>query len=205
MSQDHLESHIVPSEALAAGVSIIPPIPAGGPLATTSKDVGGVETKDNGSPLSPSEAIKGDEQIEALPKLVGLDTSDHVYPPPNTETSLSGPPLSTVRLVLLCAIVTGSFGVASGAQQALTIALPTIQTDLNMRQTDLQWLSSASALTNACFLLLAGRMADVHGRKKVFICGVAWSALWNLIGGFMKTGVGLVVTRAFSGSGVAMR
>jgi len=94
---------------------------------------------------------------------------------------------------------------SAGGNMALNIALPTIQTDLNMLETDLQWLSSAYSLTSGCFLLLSGRMADVHGRKLVFICGLSWYAVWSLVGGFMRTGAGLIIARALAGSGAAMR
>jgi MFS family permease len=73
------------------------------------------------------------------------------------------------------------------------IALPTIQTDLNMREAALQWIASALTHTSGYFLLLAGRMADVHGRKLVFMCGLGWYAVWCLIGGFLKNGAGLVI------------
>jgi len=94
---------------------------------------------------------------------------------------------------------------SSGGSMSLNIALPTIQSDLNMSESDLQWIASAYTLTSGCFLLLSGRMADVHGRKLVFICGLIWYAIWSLAGGFMKDGAGLVVTRALAGSGGAMR
>lgn len=50
-----------------------------------------------------------------------------------------------------------------------------------------------------------GRMADIYGRKLVFLCGIFWLGLWSLVGGFMNNGAALVVTRALAGSGAAMR
>jgi hypothetical protein len=59
---------------------------------------------------------------------------------------------------------------AAGAM-GLTISLPAIQEELGMPEADLQWVSSVYNLTAGCFLLLAGRIADIHGRKLVFVSG----------------------------------
>jgi MFS family permease len=45
-----------------------------------------------------------------------------------------------------------------------------------MNEHDLQWIAAAYSLTNGCFLLLSGRLADVHGRKKMFL--VSHSKRW---------------------------
>jgi MFS family permease len=73
-----------------------------------------------------------------------------------------------------------------------------------MRETDLQWITSAYSLANGCFLLLSGRLADIHGRKLVFLCGITWVGIWTLVGSFMYSGAGLVVSRALAGIGAAM-
>ena len=204
---------ITPLEALAAGVAILPPEPADAPLATTFEDVGGVEI--------PAVELGHDPSASgaSLPTLVG-DEEQHISKEtPDAPLELIKIPvkdligteaigrrsLSSARLVLVAAIVTCTMCMSAGGNQSLNIALPTIHTDLNMLETDLQWISSAYSLTSACFLLLAGRMADVHGRKTVFICGLTWYAIWFLIGGFMKNGVGLIITRALAGSGASMR
>ena len=204
---------ITPSEALAAGAATLPPEPADAPLATTFEDVGGVEVPavelvhdPSASGASLPTLVGDDEQQvtkekhDASFELTKIPAEDLIH----TETSKRRP-LSFARLVLVAAIVTCTMVMSAGGNQSLNIALPTIHTDLHMRETDLQWLSSAYALTSACFLLLSGRMADVHGRKTVFVCGLTWYAIWFLIGGFMKNGVGLIITRALAGSGASMR
>ncbi|WWC61212.1 uncharacterized protein I303_103792 [Kwoniella dejecticola CBS 10117] len=140
----------------------------------------------------------GDAEVDLNRTLstVPIDESDV---PPITST-----PLSKTRLFLVAATVTFTMCMSAAGGQTLNIGLPTIQTDLKMTDSDLQWIASAYALTNGCFLLLSGRLADVHGRKLVFVTGVLWYALWTLIGGFMKNGAGLVVTRALAGCGAAM-
>jgi MFS family permease len=122
---------------------------------------------------------------------------DQVYQPP--------PPLSTSKQILIGSIVTLSMCVNSGSGMGLTIALPAIQTELDMLEADLQWVTSVYALTAGGFLLLSGRLSDVYGRKLVFCTGLVWTAVWTLIGGFMKNGAALIITRALAGIGQAMR
>ena len=55
----------------------------------------------------------------------------------------------------------------------VNVALPTIQTDLDFSQRNLQWVVSAYALTFGGLLLLGGRIADLVGRRRVFVTGVA--------------------------------
>ena len=57
----------------------------------------------------------------------------------------------------------------------VNVALPSIKEDLNFAQGDLQWVLSAYALTFGGFLLLGGRTADLLGRRRVFMSGVALS------------------------------
>ena len=204
---------LTPTEALAAGAAILPPNPGHAPLATTVEDAGGVGIPPN-TPVADASVptLVPDEGL----MLDGVDKKPVVssLQPTSSRTSVSPQPsappprekaLSTARLVLVTAIVTCTMCMNAGGSMSLNIALPAIQTDLNMLETDLQWVASAYTLTSGCLLLLSGRMADVHGRKLVFICGLVWYAIWCLVAGFMNTGAGLVVTRALAGSGAAMR
>jgi MFS family permease len=53
----------------------------------------------------------------------------------------------------------------------VNVALPSIQTDLDFSQANLQWVISAYALVFGGFLLLGGRIADIVGRRRVFMVG----------------------------------
>jgi MFS family permease len=53
----------------------------------------------------------------------------------------------------------------------VAIALPAIQRSLRVATADLQWVVSAYTLAFAGFLVLAGRLADLHGRRRVFVPG----------------------------------
>src|SRR4030081_626749 len=55
----------------------------------------------------------------------------------------------------------------------VNVALPSIQRGLNMTSTNLQWIVNAYTLAFGGFLLLGGRAADLFGRKRLFLIGVA--------------------------------
>src|SRR5882724_8123600 len=54
----------------------------------------------------------------------------------------------------------------------VNVALPAIQTDLHFSQANLTWCVNAYLITFGSFLLLAGRLGDLVGRKRVFLSGV---------------------------------
>ncbi|KAK8869878.1 hypothetical protein IAR55_000446 [Kwoniella newhampshirensis] len=194
-------------EVLAAESSTLAPHPGPAPLSNTVNEVSGMNN------TSPTQ-LKGDMSSESLAKSLHhtddlaqspSDASSKLPPLDEDLDSPTAPPkLSSARLLSVAAVVTFTMCMSAAGQQALNIALPTIQSELGMKETDLQWLSSAYSLTYGCFLLLSGRLADVHGRKIVFMCGLFVYAVFALVGGFMKNGVGLIVTRALSGCGAAM-
>ena len=86
----------------------------------------------------------------------------------------------------------------------VNVALPTIQVDLDFSQKNLQWVVSAYALTFGGLLLLGGRIADLVGRRRVFITGVALFSLASLIAGLSSTEATLIGARAFQGIGAAL-
>ena len=58
-------------------------------------------------------------------------------------------------------------------------------------------------LFQGCFLLLFGRIADLYGRKKVFLIGTAITGICSLVSGFLNSGIALDVLRALTGIGPA--
>jgi EmrB/QacA subfamily drug resistance transporter len=81
----------------------------------------------------------------------------------------------------------------------VTIALPTAQTDLAFSDNARQWIVTAYALAFGSLLLLGGRIADVIGRKWVFIAGLAGFALASAVGG-AAVNVGMLIgARAVQG------
>ncbi|CAE6401962.1 unnamed protein product [Rhizoctonia solani] len=85
----------------------------------------------------------------------------------------------------------------------MTVALPSIQTELSISQSDLQWPVSVYSLTYGCFLLLSGRLADILGRRLLFLVGTAWFAAFSLGIAFAPSQVALIVLMALLGIGPA--
>lgn len=86
---------------------------------------------------------------------------------------------------------------------AFALALPSVGADLNIPETSLQWVISSYTLTSGCFLLLFGRLADLHGRRRTFLAGATWVVIWSIGCGFANKEISLDVMRAFQGMGVA--
>jgi EmrB/QacA subfamily drug resistance transporter len=86
----------------------------------------------------------------------------------------------------------------------VNVALPSIGRDLHYSSTGLQWVVNAYVLTFAGFLLLGGRMADIYGRRLVFIAGLTLFSLASLLGGFAQTSGELTAARAAQGLGAAV-
>jgi EmrB/QacA subfamily drug resistance transporter len=86
----------------------------------------------------------------------------------------------------------------------VNVALPSIQGDLHFTDADLQWVVNAYTLTFAGFLLLGGRLADLLGRREVFVAGIGLFALASLIGGAAQSDTMLVIARGVQGLGGAI-
>ena len=86
----------------------------------------------------------------------------------------------------------------------VNVALPSIQTDLGFSQENLQWVISAYALVFGGFLLLGGRLADLLGRKRVFMAGLVVFSLASLLCGFAWNEESLIAARAIQGLGAAL-
>ncbi|KZT59809.1 MFS general substrate transporter [Calocera cornea HHB12733] len=98
---------------------------------------------------------------------------------------------STAMLLNIC-------GVSS-----MSIALPSVGRDLGIPTSTLQWLMTAYSLTSGCFLLLFGRLADIFGRKHVFLLGDIWLIAFSIGCGFANQGITIIIMRALAGMGTA--
>lgn len=87
---------------------------------------------------------------------------------------------------------------------AVIVALHSIEEDLGFSQAGLQWVVSAYVLLFAGFLLLSGRLADVWGRRRNFVAGLALFTLASLCCGLSISPGMLVISRAFQGLGAAI-
>jgi len=86
----------------------------------------------------------------------------------------------------------------------VNVALPSIGTDLAFSQENLSWVINAYTLTFGGFLLLGGRMADLLGRRRLFLSGLILFALASLAGGFAQSEGQLIAARAVQGLGGAL-
>ena len=89
-------------------------------------------------------------------------------------------------------------------QTIVNVALPTIQRDLHFTQASLAWVIDAYLITFAGALLLAGRLGDLIGRKKVFLVGVALFTLASAACGAADTQALLIGARFVQGLGAAL-
>jgi EmrB/QacA subfamily drug resistance transporter len=86
----------------------------------------------------------------------------------------------------------------------VNVALPSIQTDLGFTQENLQWVVSAYALLFGGFLLLGGRVADIIGRRRVFVGGLVVFTAASLISGLAWSEGSLIAARGLQGLGAAL-
>ena len=89
-------------------------------------------------------------------------------------------------------------------QTIVNVALPTIQHDLHFTQASLAWVIDAYLITFAGALLLAGRLGDLIGRKKVFLVGVALFTLASAACGAADSQALLIGARFVQGLGAAL-
>jgi EmrB/QacA subfamily drug resistance transporter len=86
----------------------------------------------------------------------------------------------------------------------VNVALPSIRTDLNFSQESLQWVITAYAIFFGGFLLLGGRLADLLGRRRLFIAGLALFTVMSLLDGLAWSEGSLIAFRSLQGLGAAM-
>src|ERR1035438_4697031 len=83
-------------------------------------------------------------------------------------------------------------------------AIPTIQRSLHLSVSGLEWVVSSYLLTLAGLLLVGGRLADVYGRRRLFLVGMAVFTLSSLAAGLAGSGDVLIASRAVQGVGAAL-
>ena len=86
----------------------------------------------------------------------------------------------------------------------VNVALPSIGRALNFARTDLSWVVNAYTLTFGGFLLLGGRLADLLGRRRMFMLGLVLFSVASFAGGVAQSEGWLIVARAVQGLGAAI-
>ena len=111
--------------------------------------------------------------------------------------------ISKRRWSALALIVTAQFMVILDVA-IVNVALPSIKSDLGFSQTSLQWVISAYAIMFGGVLLLGGRLADLLGRRRLFVAGLALFAASSLLCGLAWSEGSLITFRALQGLGGAL-
>jgi EmrB/QacA subfamily drug resistance transporter len=86
----------------------------------------------------------------------------------------------------------------------VNVAIPSIQRDLDIAEATVQWVITAYAITFGGFLLLGGRMADLLGRRRIFVLGLTIFTLASLACGLASSAGVLIGARAVQGVGAAI-
>ena len=86
----------------------------------------------------------------------------------------------------------------------VNVAIPTIQRSLHLSVSGLEWVVSSYLLTLAALLLVGGRLADVYGRRRLLLLGLAVFTLSSLAAGLATSGSVLIASRAIQGIGAAL-
>ncbi len=107
------------------------------------------------------------------------------------------------RWIALAVLVAAQFMVVLDVA-IVNVALPSIKNDLHFSESSLQWVITAYAIMFGGVLLLGGRMADLLGRRRLFLAGVALFTVSSLLGGFAWSAGSLIAFRAAQGLGGAL-
>src|SRR2546429_5921014 len=116
------------------------------------------------------------------------------------DISMPADPLRWKALTVVCA----AFFMTVLDVSIVNVALPSIGRALHFSRDNLQWVITAYAITFGGFLLLGGRAADVLGRRRIFLVGVAVFTIASLFCGLAWSEGVLVGSRAVQGLGAAI-
>ena len=86
----------------------------------------------------------------------------------------------------------------------VNVALPSIEKDLHISIAQLEWIVTAYALVFAALMITGGKLADLYGRRRIFVVGLAIFTLSSLACGFAPSSGFLIGARAFQGIGAAL-
>lgn len=105
---------------------------------------------------------------------------------------------AVLALVMFTSFITPFIG------SAINLALPTIGSEFRLNAVTMSWVTMAFLLSSAVFLVPIGKLADIHGRKRIFLAGNVVLALASLSAAFSSNGAVLIALRVVQGIGSAM-
>jgi EmrB/QacA subfamily drug resistance transporter len=154
------------------------------PAVSTMTGAGGIVTEVNAKEV-PQTTDQAAEPVTASGPPAGAGGKRH-----KKWWTLASVCLGTAMLLLDITIV--------------NVALPSIQKTLHSSFSDLQWIVDAYALTLAAFLLTAGSLADMYGRRRLYLVGLAIFTCASMMCGFSVSTLMLQLSRAVQGVGGAI-
>src|ERR671924_1790040 len=107
------------------------------------------------------------------------------------------------RWIALAVIVAAQFMVVLDVA-IVNVALPSIRTDLHFSQESLQWVITAYSIFFGGVLLLGGRLADLLGRRRLFVSGLLLFTISSLLDGLAWSEGSLIAFRSLQGLGAAL-
>ncbi len=105
---------------------------------------------------------------------------------------------------LILAAMTGTLSMMMLDATVVSVALPSIQRDLDLSQTELQWVVNAYLLSLAALVAVGGRLADMFNRVPVLIAGIILFVVASAACGFADSDAALLTARAVQGAGAAV-
>jgi EmrB/QacA subfamily drug resistance transporter len=114
-----------------------------------------------------------------------------------------GSQLDPRRWIALAVIVAAQFMVVLDVA-IVNVALPSIRTDLHFSQESLQWVITAYSIFFGGVLLLGGRLADLLGRRRLFMAGLVLFTISSLLDGLAWSEGSLIAFRSLQGLGAAL-
>ena len=105
---------------------------------------------------------------------------------------------------LVLAVVGAAFFMTILDVAIVNVAIPSIQKDLHIAESTVQWVVTAYAITFGGFLLLGGRMSDLLGRRRIFVVGLVLFTAASLLCGLASSAGVLISARALQGIGAAI-
>lgn len=125
---------------------------------------------------------------------------------PASSAAAAAPParrFTTAQKIAMAVLLTANFTLAVDFS-ILNVALPHIGADLGFATEALQWIVTAFALCAAGFTLFSGRVADLFGRKRLFLIGIVLLGVSSLAGGLAQAPAPLIAARIGQGLATAM-
>jgi EmrB/QacA subfamily drug resistance transporter len=132
-----------------------------------------------------------------------LDEHVTSTPSPSEFPASVEAPMTTRERLIMAVLLTAGFTLAVDFS-VLNVALPVIGTDVGFSLENLQWVATSFALFAAGFTLLFGRVADLFGRRRLFLLGMSLLGFSSLVGGLADTPSVLIAARVAQGIATAM-